>query len=220
MQGVLALVYYPVMLNLENKNCVVVGGGKVATRKIASLMQAKANITVVSPEFTKEILQWNEANLLSIKKKPFDTDDVKDAFLVVAATNSSQINLQVFDALNPNQLINIVDHPELCNFIVPTTIHRGKLTIAISTSGSSPLLAKKIKLDLEEILDDSYEQYLNFLDEARKEIKMKIIDIRRRRELFEHLLDPIYLEYIRAGNIAKCKTHLREVIRKVEGRLE
>lgn len=195
------------MLQLENKNCVVVGGGKVATRKIASLLYTKANVTVISPEITTEISKWAVEGLINVQKRYFDEQDVEGANLVIAATNSSAINLLVYHAINSNQLINIVDQPELCNFIVPTVLKRGKLTIAISTSGSSPSLAQKIKTDLLEIYDEAYENYLLFLEESRKQIKLTINDNNFRYLLYKDLLDPIYLSLTREGKLEERNQH-------------
>lgn len=206
------MVNYPVMLNLENKHCVVVGGGRVATRKITSLLQAKANVTVVSPDCSLEIKAWSAAKQLHFKEKHFEKNDVKNAFLVVAATNSAEVNMKVYEAVTSHQLINIVDQPKLCNFIVPTVLHRGKLSIAISTAGSSPSLAQKIREDLEEVFDDSYEQYLDFLDETRREIKAKIKDSSVRYMVLKHLLDPMYLDLTRKGKFAERKKYFDDFL--------
>lgn len=206
------MVNYPVMLKLENKHCVVVGGGTVATRKINSLLQASANVTVVSPTCSPEIKAWSIANQLHLKEKYFEKNDVNNAFLVIAATNSLEVNMKVYEAVNSHQLINIVDQPELCNFIVPTVLNRGKLSIAVSTAGSSPSLAQKIKKDLEEVFDDSYEQYIDFLDETRREIKAKIKDANVRYLLLKHLLDPIYLDLTRKGKFAERKKYFDDYL--------
>ncbi|HHY73946.1 MAG TPA: NAD(P)-binding protein [Bacillus bacterium] len=205
---------YPIMLNLENKHCVVVGGGTVATRKIMSLLQAKANVTVVSPECSAEIKVWSKANQLYLKEKEFENGDVENAFLVIAATNSTKINKHVYEAVSSQQLINIVDQPELCNFIVPTVLNRGKLSIAISTSGGSPSLAQKIKHDLEKAYDHSYEQYIDFLDETRKEIIAKIDDSNLKYILLKHLLDPIYLDLTRQGKYSERRKYFEDYVRK------
>lgn len=205
---------YPIMVNLENKDCVVVGGGRVATRKIANLLEAKAKVVVVSISSSVEIKEWAKANLLHWKKKEFEKDDVKKAFLVIAATDSLETNRQVYDSVSANQLINVVDVPNLCNFTVPTVLRRGKLAIAVSTTGGSPLLAKKIKQDLSEIYDDSYEQYLEFLDVTRKDIIAKISDYRVKSILLQHLLDPIYLHLTREGEYAERNICFENFLRK------
>lgn len=209
---VILINYYPIMVNLENKYCVVVGGGKVATRKITSLLQAKAKITVVSPTISSEIRQWSSLNLIELKEKEFEDKDINGAFLIIAATNSSKINLQVFEAATFHQLINIVDHPDLSNFIVPTVLNRGNLSIAISTSGSSPSLAQKIKGELQEIYDECYEDYLHFLDEGRRKIKSQIKDANVRYLLLKQLLDPIYLELTREGKSNERESRLNDTL--------
>lgn len=208
------------MLNLENKYCVVVGGGKIATRKIASLIAAKAKITVISIDVSNEISRWANEGLINVEKRGFQEHDVKDAFLVIAATNHSAVNLQVYNAIHSNQLINIVDHPELCSFIVPTVLNRGKLSIAISTSGCSPSLAQKIKAELQEIYDVEYESYLEFLDECRKQIKLTVKEHDKRTLLYKDLLDPIYLSLTREEKIAERNRRFADYIRNKGGEHE
>ncbi len=203
---------YPIMLNLEKKHCVVVGGGKVATRKIKALLEAKALITVVSPVCSEEIKEWAKTNLLVLKEKHFEKNDVINNFLVIAATNSKETNFQVYDAVSQQQLINVVDQPGISTFIVPTVLRRGKLAIAISTSGGSPSLAQKIKADMEEVFDNSYEQYLEFLDATRKEIKTKCKDVRVRGVFLKHLLDPIYLDLTRQGKYVERRQYFVDYV--------
>jgi len=140
--------YYPISLNLTKKQVVVVGGGKIAERKIIGLMEAGATITVISPEITNPLFELSQSGKINWVEKPFTEQDLKHAFLIIAATNKIDVNLKVKEAASPNQLICLIDNPEQSNFIFPSVINRGKLHIAVSTSGASPLLAKKIKQEI------------------------------------------------------------------------
>src|SRR3990172_11961296 len=135
--------YYPVNLNIKNKMCIVIGGGKVAERKILSLLDCKADVTVISPKVTRFIQKLSDESKISILKRYFRKEDLKEAFLVIAATNSSRINRKIIQEANKRKiLINVVDSPELCDFIMPSLIRRGDLLITISTGGKAPALSK------------------------------------------------------------------------------
>src|SRR4030065_1234034 len=129
-------VYYPAFLNLKGKKTVVIGGGKIAERKILVLLKTGANITVISPEITKRIAREKLRGSLKHIPRQYRKGDVKKTFLVIAATDSEEINKKVSE--EAPCLVNVVDTPSLCNFIVPSVIQRGLLTIAISTGGVSP----------------------------------------------------------------------------------
>ncbi|SEN25622.1 precorrin-2 dehydrogenase / sirohydrochlorin ferrochelatase [Mesobacillus persicus] len=190
---------YPAMIRLTGKKVTVIGGGKVAERKIDSLLQAGGSVVVVSPDVTEPIKQWAKDMQLTWISKDFEPRDVNDAFLVIAATNQRDVNEKVFQAVNEYQLINIVDHPEKSNFIVPSTFRQGHLTIAISTSGASPGLAKKIKRDLANQYDASYGNYLDFLKSCREVVKQQVKNPEDRKRIFEQLLTDDFLKLTQLG---------------------
>ncbi|OQP02436.1 siroheme synthase [Geobacillus sp. 44C] len=180
---------YPVMLNIANQHVVVVGGGKVAERKIHGLLEAKANITVVAPTITSEIQQLEAAGKLIWRQKTFSPDDLEEAWVVIAATNNRDVNEAVAKAVKPYQLINIADDPERSNFHVPAVIRRGRLTIAISTGGASPTIAQQIRRQLAELYDDDYGRYIDFLYECRQWILRNVHDEQKRKKLFKAIAD-------------------------------
>ncbi|HHW37368.1 MAG TPA: NAD(P)-binding protein [Bacillales bacterium] len=180
---------YPISLRLAGKQVVVIGGGAVAERKILNLLNAGAIITVVSPAITATIQSWLVSTKINWKKKYYEDDDSKDAFLIIAATDDRTVNQQVLEASGPHQLINVVDNPEGSNFFVPSTLHRGKLSISVSTLGASPGLSKKIVTELASKYEEYYEEYLDFLFETRKYIQKTITNPDVRRELLSQLLD-------------------------------
>lgn len=193
--------YYPVMIDLNGKKIVVIGGGAVATRKIGGLLMSGAEITVISPSVTDQIKQWAYENYIKWLPSKFEgKHNIQDAFLVFAATNNVKVNREISQMASSFQLLNIVDHPQLSNFIVPSTFTRGKLSVSVSTSGSYPGLSKKIKQELLQIYDESYEEYVGFLEQCRAEILKNISDPQTRSRIFEKLLDPIFLELTKKGN--------------------
>jgi precorrin-2 dehydrogenase/sirohydrochlorin ferrochelatase len=208
------LTHYPVTLNLQGKKAVIIGGGPVAERKIRKLLEAEAMITVISPTITDIIQSWAYVGKVEWKNKLFYKDDVLNAFLIVAATNDRNMNLQVFEASGENQLINIVDDPVRSNFIVPSTLHRGKLSISVSTSGASPSLSKSIVRELSNLYDDVYEEYVDFLYKCRLKIKRDLVDSEARRKLLLRILEPDFLEMTRQKQFEKRNETFQSLLTK------
>lgn len=206
--------YYPIMLNLTGKRVVVIGGGAVAARKIGTLLEANAEITVVSPELHEKIIAAFNDKLLTWKQKYFESADLADAFLIIAATNQAAVNLQVYENTSNQQLINVVDRPDLSNFIVPASLRRGKLTLAVSTSGAMPGLSRKIKQELASQYDETYAEYLNFLKQSRQRVLQEITDRNKRRKVLKILLEPEFLELTQQARYAERDTVFLELLKK------
>ncbi len=195
--------HYPVNLNLLNKKVVIIGGGKVAERKLFKLLETEADITVVSPKVTERIVHVVEEGRVKWKQTTFSKEDVKAAFLVIAATNSKQVNDDVYESCRDQQLVSLVDDPSRSNFIVPSTLHRGKLVISVSTSAASPGLSKKITEKLSAQFDDAYEEYVEFLSQCRLKVLDEIDEAEQRRRIFQKLLEPEFLELTREKSYLK-----------------
>ncbi|MEX2461248.1 MAG: bifunctional precorrin-2 dehydrogenase/sirohydrochlorin ferrochelatase [Paenibacillaceae bacterium] len=196
--------YYPIWLDLKGKSCVVVGGGQLAERRVASLIEAQADVTVISPEVTPIISEWLEKEQVKSILIGYDSQYSSEAYLVIAATNSTQVNEQVYrDARGRGQLINRVDCPEQSNFIVPAVIRRGKLAIAVSTSGASPSLAGEIRQKLEMTYGEEYETYVDFLAELRLLVQERIAHPMQRRRIMKEVLELDMLTSIREGTFDK-----------------
>ncbi|WP_102691859.1 NAD(P)-binding protein [Rummeliibacillus pycnus] len=206
--------YYPMMLNIEGRAALVVGGGAVATRKVTSLLKAQAQVTVISPELSPELKQLAEEDTIQWKKKCFTPDDLNDAFLIIAATNSSKTNEQVAQYASKQQLCNIVDCEELSQFIVPSVVQRGPLTIAVSTSGANPKLAKEIKKELEAQYDDSYEDYIEFLQKARRQIIDEVKDSKQKSYLLQELLDSQFLTLTKTKQLKEREQLFEKLLKK------
>lgn len=183
---------YPVTLKIEDKPCVVVGGGAIAFLKIGPLLQAKAAVTVVSPKIIPEIEQLYLEGEINVIRKEIEYADYKDAFLIIAATNFPEINREIYENTKDTKLINVITDSEIGNFHIPATLTRGKLQISVATGGASPMLAKKIRDNLKERYDDSYEEYVEFLHDARIKIKHSSLSKEEKRKLYKEAIDERY----------------------------
>ena len=180
--------YYPILLDLKDKICIVIGGGRVAQRKVRSLIRAQARIYVVSPTLTAGLKQPLSKRKIFWIKSDYKKGLLKRAFLVVAATNNKQINLKVSqDIKNTNRLINIVDSPQDSNFIVPAVIQNKGLIICVSTSGQVPYLARRIKEDIKKTIIPQYTQALGILKVARQELKKTCPSAKIRKAILAQL---------------------------------
>ncbi|WP_110927952.1 NAD(P)-binding protein [Bacillus massiliglaciei] len=188
---------YPITLKIENRECIVVGGGKIAFYKTKPLVEAGANVTVISPLICPELKDLNQTGSVQLVEREVEDLDYDNAFLVIAATDQPEINRRIFDSLHEHRLVNSVSDQELSNFHIPATLKRGKLSISVSTQGASPLLAKKIRNELSEQFDDSYEEYLEFLMESRMLIKKIEIGKQEKRLLFQESLLPKYKDSLK-----------------------
>jgi precorrin-2 dehydrogenase/sirohydrochlorin ferrochelatase len=202
-----------VYLNLEGRKCVVVGGGEVARRKVETLLAAGAKVCLISPEITPGIGELVKAGKVTHVSREYRTGDLEGAFLVIGATDIEDINREVAeDAEKTGILINIVDVPQLCNFIVPSKVERGDLVISISTGGKSPALAKKIRKQLEGLYGNEYAEYVELLGKCREQILQQIPDIKKRRRIFQALVDSDLIELIKEGNKDKIRQMVEEII--------
>ncbi len=186
--------YYPVNLNLKGKKAVVIGGGKIAERKLKGLLDASADVTIVSPKLTTTLTEYAQKGKVIWMKKNFDASDIQDAFLIIAATDQEKVNLAVKKAAAPHQLISLVDNQGESNFILPSVVNRGKLSITVSTSGASPILAKKIKQEIADHYGTNYQEYVDFLFFCRKTILKEIEDPKIKNKLLSVITEPGYLQ--------------------------
>jgi precorrin-2 dehydrogenase/sirohydrochlorin ferrochelatase len=168
--------FYPIMLHLEGKEVVVVGGGRVAERKVNGLINAGARISLVSPVLTEGLKQLVCDGRMVWHQVEFSHELIKDAFMVFAVTDDNEINLSVKASASPHQLVMLADDPDKSDFHVPAHFQQGRLNVAISTGGSSPFLSAKIREQLEQQFDDNYAEFLEFLFDTRQWILKEIID--------------------------------------------
>ncbi len=207
---------YPVFALITGKPCLVVGGGSVAERKVQDLLMAGARVTVVSPVLTPALAA--QASKGEIRHLPgdFQEEQVAGMALVIGATDDMAVNARVSAAAQARGIwVNIVDQPELCTFIVPAQVRRGDLTLAISTGGASPALARKIREDLEGHFGPEYGPYLALM----QAIRARVLEARRgdpdNAALFKRLVDSPLLPALRRGDAAEVRRLLQEVLGEI-----
>lgn len=161
--------YYPIMLDINNKDCLVIGGGSVAYRKINSLIAYGAKVSVVSKHICDELIPLVKSGKINWFSKEYKHDFINNNFLVIAATDNADLNKEIYNnCQQKNILVNIVDQPEICNFILPAVHQEGDLTICVSTNGKSPMMSKLIKSELKNNTD-----FLDLVGKLRYKAKQK-----------------------------------------------
>lgn len=205
--------YYPIFLDIKNKPCIVIGGGQVAERKVLSLLDAGAKVCVISPEITPAIKKLASKKRVKLIQRAYKTADLKNSFLAYSATNNKTVNQKVFqEAEKQGVLLNIVDVPELCNFIVPSVVERGDLLLAISTSGKSPAMAKKIRQQLEKEFGREYAIFLKIMGIIRKSLLKKGMESDKNKRIFEGLVDSRLIDLIRQNKKRKINSLLKNIV--------
>lgn len=185
--------YYPINLDLEGKPVVVVGGGKVAERKVAGLLEAEADVTLISPDITEGLKQLAAQGAIAWRQKEVSPEDLLQAAIVIAATNDSTTNAEVNTMAKPHQLVNLADNRKDSDFHTPSVIRRGGLVITVSTSGASPILSKRISREIAGRYDEDYEGYLEFLFACRARIVKEVKDPKKKRQLLAALVEQDFL---------------------------
>jgi len=203
-----SLCYYPIFLNISGKRCVVVGGGKVALRKVRMLLEYEARVEVISPELCSELKGLARDGKICALNREYQAGDLKGATIAIAATANSDINLKVLnEAQREAILVNVVDDPEISDFIVPAYVRRGVITIAVSTSGRSPALARKIRTRLEKEFGEEYAFLVHLIGEVRAEVKRQGIKVNG--DAWQKAIDlDLLLELLRQGEREKAKSIL------------
>ncbi len=203
---------FPISVNLFRCRCLVVGGGLVATRKVSNLLQCGAFIDVVAPLFTEELERIAREGLISLIPRYFDDKDIQGHMMVFAATDDEAVNQSIYQICQTEGiLVNSVDDPKNCNFFVPAIVRRGALTISVSTEGNSPLLARKIREQLEDQYGPEYADYLELLGEARGVVK-GIIPQENRRRVFESILILPVLKLLQQDKKREAKERILQCI--------
>lgn len=178
--------YFPFYIDIENKKCVVIGGGVVALRKIEKILPFNPKITVVAPEICKEIEEFDG---LELHKRNFLDSDITNAFTVIAATDDNSLNAHIFKLCSEkNILINTVDDKEKCGFIFPALVKKENITVGISTEGKSPVYARFMRERIESSLDESCDKAIDILFSVRDFIKHEINTEEKRKSAFERIL--------------------------------
>ncbi|MBI5847047.1 MAG: bifunctional precorrin-2 dehydrogenase/sirohydrochlorin ferrochelatase [Nitrospirae bacterium] len=205
--------YYPAFLNLNGKKAVVVGGGAIAERKTLSLLKAGAAVTVVSPVLTPRLNNEKTKKSITHITRCYRKGDLRGSILVVAATDDPSVNRQV--AADAPALVNVVDVPTECSFVVPSVIKRGPLTIAISTGGVSPAFSKTMRQELEKIYGPEIGRYLNFVADIRKKALAGISDKKKRSHFLKDLASGSALARLRRTGFLGVRKSVEEKLAKL-----
>ena len=209
-------MFYPAFIDLENRPVLVVGGGIIAQRKVETLLEAGALVTVVSPQITEQLDAYGQSNRISVRQRGFIPSDVDGVSLVISATDDPTTQTEVASiAASKNVLVNTVDKPELCSFIVPAILRRGDITIAISTSGKSPSLAAELRARLDRVLTEEFARTANVLGAVRQEVHRQFAGSDDRKRVFDSIIGSGIIEWIASCDDAAALERVREMIREM-----
>ncbi len=202
-QGMLDTPFYIACLKLSGRRCLVVGGGEIGLEKVEGLLACDATVRLISPAAVPALRALADEGSIEWLRRDYDRADLEGSFMAIACTDDSEINIRVYeDAEQRAMLVNIVDVPPLCNFILPAIVRSGPLAIAISTAGASPALAKRMKREIGELFGDEYARLAIMLNDARGWAKGTLPTYQDRKVFFESIVngDPDPIELLRAGD--------------------
>ena len=207
--------YYPIMLDVRGRKAIVVGGDKVAAEKAASLTASGAHVSVLSPTFCPELLQQAEAGQVTLWHKAYESGDLAGAFAVVAVASSQELVEAIWaETQQRGQLVNIVDVPAYCTFILPSILRREQLTVAVSTEGASPGLAKRIRQELEAYFPPAYGPYLRLAALARALLRDAGVSYQQRDAFFADFFASDALAQLMQGNNAEAVAMTADLLRR------
>ncbi len=205
--------FLPIFLDVNDRPCLVVGGGKVAARKVALLKRSGADVTVVSPTLCAELANLCDKGGIHHKAREFDDQDIQGRVLVIAATDNESVNHKVSElATNMRIPVNVVDTPALCSFIVPSIVDRSPVQVAISTGGASPVLARLLRARIESFIPAAYGRLASLVDEFRQKVKDRFTESDQRRYFWESVLQGRVAELLFAGRDKEARSALEEAI--------
>src|SRR5438270_1790589 len=203
-QGMLETPLYIACLRLTGRSCVVIGGGPVGLEKVEGLLACDADVTLIAPDAQPELVQLALEGSIRWEQREYEPDDLQGALIAIAATDDTDLNVRVFeDAEARSMLVNVVDVPPLCNFILPAIVRTGPLAVAISAAGASPALAKRMKREIGELFGEPYADLAVLLNEARGWAKATLPTYQDRKQFFESIVNgaPDPIELLRQGDV-------------------
>ncbi|HEY8487316.1 MAG TPA: bifunctional precorrin-2 dehydrogenase/sirohydrochlorin ferrochelatase [Limnochordales bacterium] len=210
--------FYPVLLQLAGRPCVVIGGGPVAEAKVAALLRSQACVTVVAPELTPALAQWAAQGQLRWVPREYLPGDLSGAFLAIAATDDPRTNERIWqEAEQRRVLLNAVDDVSHCHFIAPAVHRQGDITVAVSTNGQSPALAVLVRDRIASLIGPEYGELASILGEMRAEVNRRLPDPESRKALWQAVLAAGALELVREGRPDDLRRRIRELARQMAG---
>jgi precorrin-2 dehydrogenase len=201
-RGMLETPFYIACLRLSGRKCLVVGGGDIGLEKIEGLLACDGDVVCIAPDACPEVRALADEGSIEWIRREFEPADLEGKFMVIAATDDTDVNIGVYEVAEERaMLVNVVDVPSLCNFILPAIVRTGPLAIAISTAGASPALAKRMKREVAAMFGDSYAELAEILNDARGWAKGTLPTYQDRKAFFESIVngDPDPIELLRAG---------------------
>ncbi len=199
---------YPINLNVEDKICVVLGGGHVAFRKICGLIEANARIILIAPEICSDIKNLVDINQVEWRQQNYSSGCIPNGFIFIAATNDEEVNkLAAMEAAKKNMLVNQVTNKS-ANFTIPSVIRQGNLTLTISTEGLSPALSKYIRLYLENQFNENFAIWLERLSKIRDEVKNKIKTVQEREQFWRNVMSDENFLLVQSGELDKAEVNI------------
>ncbi|MBE3557951.1 MAG: bifunctional precorrin-2 dehydrogenase/sirohydrochlorin ferrochelatase [Ktedonobacteraceae bacterium] len=209
--------YYPIMLDVRGRRAIVIGGDHIAAGKAAALSAAGAQVTVINPVFCTDLQEMEQRERAALLRKSYEPGDLAGAFVVVAATNDrQQIEAIWQETQQRGQLVNIVDVPARCNFILPSILRRDQLTIAVSTEGASPGLARRIRQQLEHLFSPAYGKYLRLAAIVRAHLRKRGVSYERRDEFFGEYHASDVLHRLEQSDETAAITATAEMLRRYD----
>lgn len=205
--------YYPLFADLQGRRCVVVGGGAIAQRKVTALLRCGARITVISPTLTKRLAAYARRGLIQYRARQLVPRDLPGAWLVYAATDDQRVNELVYRSATRRRIFtNVVDQPRLCSFIAPAIFRRGLVTVAISTGGASPSLAKQMRRDLARTVGVEYASMGRLLLGLREAAKRRLPTFAGRKRYFAQLIRGRVFRLVRAGRPQEARRMAKRLL--------
>jgi precorrin-2 dehydrogenase len=215
-EGMLQTPFYIACLRLSGRRCVVIGGGDVGLEKVEGLLTCDGDVTLIAPEAHPELMQLALEGSIRWEAREYRSHDLDGALIAIAATDDTDLNIRVFeDAEERSMLVNVVDVPPLCNFILPAIVRTGPLAVAISTAGASPALAKRMKREIGELFGEPYALLAVLLNEARGWAKATLPTYQDRKRFFESIVggDPDPIALLRAGDVQAVRELIEDAQR-------
>jgi siroheme synthase-like protein len=203
-RDMLAVPFYIACLRLSGRRCLVAGGGEIGLEKVEGLLACGADVTLVAPQAHPELAELAREGSIRWEQREYRSEDLEGCLIAIAATGDTDVNIAVFnDAERRSMLVNVVDVPPLCNFILPAIVRTGPLAVAISTAGASPALAKRMKREISELFGEPYADLAVLLNDVRGWAKATLPTYQDRREFFEGIVngEPDPIELLRAGDV-------------------
>jgi len=208
----MAVKYYPLFLDITDRRCIVVGGGDVAERKVERLLDSGASVVVIGKALTPGLETMKKEGRINHIDADYDKAFMDDAFLVIGATDRDDVNAEISrDGREKGILVNIVDDPDKCDFVLPSLLKQGDLLIAISTGGKSPALAKKLREEMEQLFGTEYQTLLEVMGQLREKLVVKGRSSDENRRLFEAVVHSDILKHIKDKSWDKVKKIIYDV---------